>query len=147
MCGKYVPLMPGIFLKGVFNIRAMNESPIWDLRYYWMTDNDTSCRSQNALWCMLRWWYWYVQNVTNSQMGNIWLLAKYPRTNCNGGSRMMQFDGFGFMMRCINPHVTNLMLANCNSTLGHQTTNLILLMRDSVWPLCVWTWDTWWCSP
>jgi len=72
-----------------------------------------------------------------SQMGNIWLLAKYPRTNCNGGSRMMQFDGFGFMMRCVNPHVTNLMLANCNSTLGHQTTNLILLMRDSVWPLCV----------
>ena len=54
-----------------------------------------------------------------------------------GGSRMMQFDGFGFMMRCVNPHVTNLMLANCNSTLGHQTTNLILLMRDSVWPLCV----------
>ena len=49
----------------------------------------------------------------------------------------MQFDGFGFMMRCVNPHVTNLMLANCNSTLDHQKTNLILLMRDSVWPLCV----------
>ena len=64
-------------------------------------------------------------------------LAKFPRTNCNGGSRMTQFDGFRFMMCCVNPHVTNLMLANCNSTLGHQTTNLILLMRDSVWPLCV----------
>jgi len=50
MCGKYLPLMPGIFLKVVFNIRAMNESPICDLRYYWMTDNDTSCRSQKCPW-------------------------------------------------------------------------------------------------
>ena len=98
-----------------------------------MTDNDTSCRSQKyplmyvAVVILVR--------AKRYQFADGKYLA--PRTNCNGGSRMMQFDGFGFLMRCVNSHVTNLMLANCNSTLGHQTTNLILLMRDSVWPLCV----------
>ena len=33
--------------------------------------------------------------------------AKFPRTNCNGGSRMIAADVFEFMMRCVNPHATN----------------------------------------
>ena len=81
MCGKYLPLMPGIFLKVVFNIRAMNESPICDLRYYWMTDNDTSCRSQKCPWMYVA--VVILVRAKRYQFADGKYLA--PRTNCNGG--------------------------------------------------------------
>jgi len=98
-----------------------------------MTDNDTSCRSQK---CPLMYVVVVILvRVKHYQFVDGKYLAVWPNFHvltAMGGSRMTQFDGFGFMMCCVNPHVTNLMLANCNSTLGHQTTNLILLMRDSI---------------
>ena len=47
---------------------------------------------------------------------------------------MIAANEFRFIMHCVNLHATNKMLVNCNSILGHQTTNLILSLRDTIGP-------------
>jgi hypothetical protein len=85
MCGKCLPLMPRIFLKDVFSIQGVNESPIRDLRYYWMTDNDTLCWSPK---CPLM---YAVVVISVHAKRYQFVDGKYfgYRDNCNGGSRMI----------------------------------------------------------